>query len=320
MKDLISVIVPVYKVEQYLRSCLDSLVKQTYKNIEVILVDDGSPDNSGVICDEFAQLDNRFLVIHKENGGLSDARNEGIKHATGQFVVFVDSDDFVSDNFVEYLYNLINENDADIGICDLLHCFPNQKNVFEKESFKATYSAEEAICEMLYQKSFLVAACGKIFPREYFSDIQFPYGIVFEDSAIMYRLLDRAKKVVYGNAKLYGYMHREDSITTKAFSERDLDIIKICDEISMYMSSRNEKLQAAARSYQLAAAFRVYMNAPKTKEFEQSRSECEKLLGDNAKRVLKDKQIRRKMRIALLMFLYAKPLMPFVYKKVNRWK
>ena len=117
MAELISVIVPVYKVEKFLARCLDSIISQTYENMEIILVDDGSPDSCGSICDEYAQRDARFRVLHKENGGLSDARNCGVEIASGAYIAFIDSDDYIAPNYVEYLYRLLVDNDADISCC-----------------------------------------------------------------------------------------------------------------------------------------------------------------------------------------------------------
>ena len=317
MNELISIVVPVYNVEKYLSTCVESILKQTYSNIEVILVDDGSTDCSGKMCDHYMGQDERIKVIHKKNGGLSDARNKGIIQAEGKYITFIDSDDVVSSDYVEYLYNILEENDGDIAICDPVHCYPN---VFEQETFMRVYKAEDAIVEMLYQKSFLVAAWGKLYKKDYFEEIEFPEGMLFEDSAVMYKIFDKAKKIVYGNAKLYGYMHREGSITTKKFSKRDCDILTICQQLTEYMSNRSEKLQKAARSYQTAAAFRIYMNAPRNGMFDSEIQNSEQLLKINCKLVMQDSCIRKKMKMALLMYMFARPIMPIIYKKINRWK
>lgn len=261
--DLISIIVPVYNVQQFLPKCLDSILAQTYKNIEIIIVDDGAKDNSGKICDEYGIKYSNIQVIHKSNGGLSDARNKGIEFVNGKYIIFVDSDDIIAPQLVEYLYRLIKKNNAEIGICEVAHCYPNKKILFKNSKDEYVLNSEQAIEEMFYQKSFLVSAWAKIYPTEFFRDIKFPVGVLFEDSAIMYRLFDKADKVVYGTAKLYGYMHRENSITTKKFSINDCDILKICEQISAYMEERKENLKKAAKSYHMVAAFRIYMNAPK---------------------------------------------------------
>lgn len=320
MNDLISVIIPVYNVEKYLFACVDSVLRQTYRNIEIILVDDGSTDQSGLMCDELKMKDSRIRVLHKKNGGLSDARNYGLDKANGRYVVFVDSDDVVSNRLVEYLYSLIINNHCDIGICDPVHCYPGETIEFVDETQHHVFDANAAIAEMLYQKSFLVAAWGKIYRMEFFNQIRFPFGMLFEDSAIMYKVFEQAENIVYGDAKLYGYMHREGSITTMKFSKRDCDILKIASEISKYMEGRNDILTNAARAYHASAAFRIYMNAPRNGEFVEEISLCEAFLRDNLKALLHDGDIRKKLRLALLLFKYARPIMPVVYKRVNRWK
>lgn len=320
MEDLVSIVVPVYNVVQYLDACMDSVLNQSYHRIEVILVDDGSTDGSGQKCDYYAKIDSRVIVIHKENGGLSDARNRGIALAKGTYIMFVDSDDIVSLNIVSYLYGLCEKYSADISICDPVHCYSMEKISFEEEKQCKVFNAENAIIEMLYQKSFLVAAWGKLFRRAYFDDILFPYGMLFEDSAIMYKILKKANRIVYGDAKLYGYLHREGSITTNRFSKRDCDIIKICQQITEDMSNESTRLQAAARSYYTAAAFRIYLNAPRNGKFEEEIDESKQILNENCKIVINDFNIRKKLKLALLLYLYARPIMPIIYKRINRWK
>lgn len=320
MDDLISVIVPVYNVENYIHACLESILHQSYKNIEVILVDDGSTDNSGSICDNYGKKDERIKVIHKRNGGLSDARNTGILYANGKYIMFVDSDDVISIDIVKYLYRLIKNNSADIGVCDPVHYYSNGIISYEGESTQQIFNSEEAIVEMLYQKSFLVAAWGKIYRKEYFNDISFPCGMIFEDSAVMYKIFDKADKIVYGNAKLYGYRHRDGSITTRKFSKKDGDILDICDELVEYMNDRGEKLKKAAKAYQTTAALRVYLNAPRNNSFDEERERSSDILKKNYMSVFKDHEIRKKLKIALFMYKFTKFLMPVVYKRINRWK
>lgn len=320
MSELISIVVPVYNVENYLDICMKSILSQTYNNIEVILIDDGATDGSGKICDYYAEADKRVRVVHKKNGGLSDARNAGILRAEGDYIMFIDSDDAVSSDFAEYLYTLLKDSSADIAVCDPVHCYGDKEVFFERETSRKIFEPEDAIAEMLYQRSFLVAAWGKLYRRYLFNDILFPYGMFFEDSAVMYRIFDKATKIAYGNAKLYGYMHREGSITTNSFSKRDCDILIICNQIAEYLSDRGERLQKAARSYQTAAVLRIYMNAPRNGEFDDELKVCEDFLRENGNRVLHDKNIRKKMKMALLMYKLVRPMMPIVYKKIDRWK
>lgn len=319
MNDLISIIIPVYNVEHYLDACMASILEQTYHNIDIILVDDGATDNSGKMCDYYAETDERVKVIHKQNGGLSDARNKGIAQAKGDYIMFIDSDDVVSQNLVEYLYKMMKDNSADITICDPVHCYPDKKIVFEPETCMKIFDSEAAIVEMLYQKSFLVSAWGKLYRKEYFNDILFPYGMLFEDSAVMYKIFDKAKRIAYGNAKLYGYMHREGSITTTKFSKRDCDILTICDQLIGYMAHRSVKLQKAARSYYVTANLRVYLSASPTEEYEAEIRTSKKNVMENWLRVFLDKRIRNKLRVSLVLLMVGRKNLMYIHSKINRW-
>ncbi len=318
---LISVIIPVYNVEDYIIPCVNSVICQTYKNIEIILVDDGSKDRSGELCDELSLTDTRIQVIHKSNGGLSDARNVGIKEAKGEYVVFVDGDDVVSDHYIDYLFGLMNKGQADIAICDPVHCYGYDDIQFSDETCKTVFNADEAIVEMLYQKSFLFTAWGKIFPKIFFDDIEFPVGMLYEDVAVMHRLFDKSNKIIYGNAKLYAYIHRENSITTQKFTKKDLDILVICNQICSYFEeSRSKELQNAALAYQVNCALRIYLNAPRSNEYFVVIRECSDYIHKNFAIVIKDKNIRNKLKYALYLFIFARPLLMIVYNRIDRWK
>lgn len=192
MQDLISVIVPVYKVEKYLKRCVDSILAQTYPCLEVILVDDGSPDGCPAICDEYAREDRRVRVIHKENGGLSDARNAGIDAAKGKFLGFVDSDDYVHPRFYELLLQALKEEGADIAGCDVKKVCKTEK-IEEKEQQpiqRTVYSGREATAN-LYD--------AQMYKKELFEEIRFPKGKLHEDEFTSYKLLYQSESVVYIN-------------------------------------------------------------------------------------------------------------------------
>lgn len=318
--DLISVIVPVYNVAPYIEDCLKCILNQTYENIEIILVDDGSTDGSGDICDSFSKKDVRIRVCHQKNSGVSVARNTGVSIAKGEYIAFIDSDDCVAPNLLEYLYQLIKRHSVDIGICGHVHCFNRNEISFREESEQKIYDKEDAIVELLYQKSFLTSLWGKIFPRSYFEDIRFPEGMIFEDSAVVYKLFDKATKIAYGNAGIYAYIHREKSITTKIFSKSDCDILPICEDMEAYFANRSDALKKASMAYHGASAFRIYMNAPKGQGFDDQINNATTFLNQNCKILLKDKNIRRKMKVALLLYRYARPFMTIAYRMINRWK
>lgn len=315
---VISVIVPVYNVSKYLDRCMNSLVNQTYKNLEIILVDDGSTDNSGTLCDLWAEKDSRIQVIHRKNNGLSQARNTGLDAATGDYITFVDSDDVLSPQLCQVLYDALG-GDADISICDAEHIFEDKPYVFSISDDCETMNARQAILQLWYQKGFLPSAWGKLYRRHLFDGKQFTVGRIFEDIDIMHELFFDAKKIVYTHSRLYGYVHREGSITTKAFCPRDLDILLVVDKILHFASDKPELL-SAAKAYAVAAALRVYLNAPKTAEFQEGTDRAKALLAQYGRQVMKDPNIRKKNRCALILYFFCPAVMPLVYKSVNRWK
>ena len=212
MNDLISIIVPVYNIEKYLQKCIKSIINQTYKNIEIILVDDGSKDNSGKICDEFKQIDNRIKVIHKENGGLSDARNAGLKIAKGEYIGFVDSDDYIAQDMFETLYKLAKENNADISIVSFYEIYNGK--VIGVRDFKSLEEMDkiEAMKELLIDTKIQSYAWNKLFKKELFENIEFPTNKNFEDIATTLLLFEKANKVMLLEDPKYYYVRRDNSI------------------------------------------------------------------------------------------------------------
>lgn len=230
--DKISVIIPAYKVEKYIGRCLESVINQSYKNLEIIIIDDGSPDNTGKIIDEYARLDNRIKVVHKENGGVSIARNIGLSMTTGKYIAFADSDDVLDEKLYEKLYNLIIKYEADVSFCELFRIIEGDEiiapncEVIEKEA-----SIEEAIKMVLLNNDIGNYLSVKLFKKELFNEIKFPENRTYEDVSTIYKLLDKANKVAYTNEKLYCYLIGRDGAITSSFSEK-----KIKDSMIAYYS------------------------------------------------------------------------------------
>ncbi|MDR2623947.1 MAG: glycosyltransferase [Methanobrevibacter sp.] len=231
---VISIIVPVYNVEKYLKRCIDSILNQTFKDFELILVNDGSTDDSGKICDDYKEKDNRIKVIHKKNGGLSSARNAGIDVAQGGYYGFVDSDDYISYDMYECLYKLIYCNDADIAICSIYHCYSNgqgriKKNKSYSETNPKTYTfdKQEALKIVLQGKIFSMNVINRLYKRDLFKNIRFPEEIKFaEDVPFSFNIFKNVKKVVFYSSPKYFYMHRSLSLTTSNFNTDTKDVIK----------------------------------------------------------------------------------------------
>lgn len=213
-KDLISIVVPIYNVDKYLNKCIDSIINQTYKNIEIILVDDGSTDSSGKICDEYLKIDSRICVIHKKNGGLSDARNYGIEKAQGIYIGFIDSDDFINENMFELLYNNIIENNADISICGRYINYEDGREIIQhKNLIKFAMDKKEGLIKLNSFSYFDMSACDKLYKRELFDNIRFPFGKKCEDYYTMYKLFDKSDTIFYDSTPMYHYYQREGSIS-----------------------------------------------------------------------------------------------------------
>lgn len=246
----ISIIVPVYKAERYLEECIESIINQTYKNIEVILIDDGSPDNSGKICDEFSKKDNRIIVIHSENKGVSIARNTGLKKATGEYITFIDSDDYVSNNYIEFLYNLLAENDAEISIIGNDERY-NNTVIKINEKFKKALTAEETIGKILEEKYFTSVCWGKLYKKEVImkNQIQFDSNLkIGEDFKIMMQILENCNKVVIDTTQnLYHYRLNEDSVTQQEGREEDwIKEIELSKEIMKWIKNKYPRMEIKA--------------------------------------------------------------------------
>ena len=212
--ELISMIVPVYKVEKYLDRCLESLVNQSYPNLEIILVDDGSPDRCGEMCDDWAARDCRIRVIHKENGGLSDARNAGLAVATGEVIGFVDSDDWLDTDFVYHLYQALEKTGAGIAACDCRFVTEDETvaTVGQRTPPYRICTGEAAVADILSGVGFRATAWNKLYRRQYLEGEQYPVGRHHEDEFFTYRILAKAEKLVYVDLPLYCYVQRGGSI------------------------------------------------------------------------------------------------------------
>lgn len=223
---MITVIVPVYKVEKYLCRCVESIINQSYKDLEIILVDDGSPDHCGQICDDFEKKDSRIKVIHKKNGGLSDARNRGIDVARGEYISFVDSDDYLHDCFFEELMNDIMEQNVKIAISGIIQTKEELETDAPINSFKTnTYTSLEILHRIYGEpEEFLMTAWGKIYSKELFKTIRYPYGKIHEDEFVTYKLYFHAGQISINSNQMYYYFQRTDSIMHKEFSVKRLDM------------------------------------------------------------------------------------------------
>ena len=225
MRDLISVIIPVFRVEAYLRRCMDSVLTQTYENMEIILVDDGSDDDCPAICDAYARQDARVQVIHQKNAGLSGARNAGIERAKGRYLSFVDSDDYLAPDFLERLYIACVETDSDMSVCRWEYV-KGEPIVNRGSGETKTFTGRQMMANLyIPDGAYFVVAWNKLYKRELFETIRYPLGRIHEDEATTYRIYHQVKQAAYVDVSLYGYFVAPSSIT-RGFNPRRLDWVK----------------------------------------------------------------------------------------------
>ena len=236
---LVSIIVPVYNVEQYLHRCIDSIINQTYKRIELILVDDGSTDKSGIICDDYLSKDDRIKVIHQKNKGLSGARNTAIKVAHGDYLVFIDSDDWVEEDYIEIGLKDIEKYGAQISVTSLLQVYENNKCIPSTTAEKTVCMNKlEALSCYMFTEYLTPCVCGKIWQRDLWDDIWCPEGKLFEDQYTTYKLLEKAECIVFNPVPKYNYYKREGSIGHSSFTNRTYDLYIGVEEAYNYLKNK----------------------------------------------------------------------------------
>lgn len=264
MEEKISVIVPVYMVEDYIRACVDSILGQSYGNLEVILVDDGSTDGCGRICDDYGKMDERVRVIHKTNGGLSDARNAGIGAATAEYLVFVDSDDFIEKNMIAQLYEALMNTDSDIAICNLRYVDAKGKPIASRDMIREYRIADDVWTREDFWKCYCrggqipcTVAWNKLYRRKLFEGLRYPKGKIREDQFILAELITRCEKICCVGETMYFYRQREGSIMSDKYAVRQLDIVDaFLENTGVFLKNHNRRMA----EYSLIQAI-VYLEA-----------------------------------------------------------
>lgn len=258
MGELISIIVPVYNVDKYLEKCVDSIINQTYKNIEIILVNDGSTDGSGQVCDYLAKKDSRIAVYHKENGGVSSARNLGLDNAQGDYIGFIDSDDYIDPDMYESLYDDLKKYNVDISMCGLYHVYANKKDEQVDKVQNYIINSNDAINLVLDGKFSAVTPGNKLYKKSLFLGIRYDLNIsIAEDALMIIKLLEQCRLISINTEKKYYYYHRENSLTTSSFSQKTLDIITVYQRILKIIEENNPSIIDSAKRRVFWAYFYV---------------------------------------------------------------
>lgn len=317
MKPLISIIVPVYNVETYLAKCVDSILAQTYTNLEIFLVNDGSSDCCGKLCDEYAKEDKRIKVIHKKNGGLSDARNVAIEVTTGEFITFIDSDDYVTDDYIMTLYSLIEKYECKVSIA-LYNTFvegskPKVVNRVYREDCQTNIKAIE---EMFYQEKYDTASWAKLYHSSLFATgIRYPKGIVYEDLATTYLLIFQSDKVAFCNRRIYNYLLRRDSIEGSSFSSKKMDsALKVCELMESHLDILGKVMQAY-QCRMMSFFFHLLLKMPDGYE---QRNMLYKRIKAIRWSVLCNSRARKKARVASLLSYFGLGVVKGVFHLIDR--
>lgn len=319
---IISIIVPIYNVEKYLKRCIDSILNQTFKEFELILINDGSTDNCGKICDTYKSKDKRIRVIHQKNAGLSSARNVGLYLAKGKYIAFVDSDDYINKNMYEILYSNLIKTDSDISICNFEYIYDNiscriNQSIDNCEYF--TFNNIEALNKLYSENNIsIVVAWNKLYKKGLFENLRYTEGRIHEDEFIIHELLYKSKRIVYTNVKLYYYLKRQGSITQCDFNLKKLDAVYAFKErVEFFREKKLIELQFKAQQTYIYSFFSNYYKA-KIK-LDNCNEELIKLKNDynrNLIFVLRNPYFIWKQKVLFILF-FINPKFYEIYHKIK---
>ncbi len=315
MKDCISVIIPVYNVEKYLARCVDSVLMQTYTNLEVILVDDGSTDGSGKLCDEYKEKDARIKVIHKENGGLSDARNAGLDIAKGDYIAFIDSDDFVTRFYIENLYYGICKTGAEMAMSGFLSWYENDSIPIANQATDIDVerlSTIQAMEKVLYQDFVDVCAWAKIYRKTLFCGIRYPKGKLYEDVPTTWAVMKKCNHVAVVHTFDYVYYQRNDSIQRMKFNTKKFDAIRHWKDVKKDVEENYPDLKKACCCRYLSGVLNILFQIPLDEYVNEQRVlwiQIKKIRGT----VVLDRKARKKARLAAMISIFGKKVTQKVY-------
>lgn len=317
---MISVIVPVYNVEQYLHRCVNSLINQSYKDYEIILVNDGSTDNSGNICDDYAKNYSNIRVIHKKNGGLSSARNTGTDNSNGEYITFIDSDDLVSNTYLETLFELLNKYNADISCCDFSFFYDESAISDEHNNiFDECIDGEIALEEMLYGKMHGSSACAILMKRHIAENFKFPIGKFHEDDFVTFSFYAEAQKVAVTSKKMYYYFQRAGSIMHRPFGQSALDQLEAADYIVEKCKNLNINIQKASiakKYYNYRDVFFTYQDLKNNSS--ETYKKVISALNQLKYYIIKDKNVSKRIRLSAFLFiLFGANITLFLHNKFN---
>lgn len=317
---MLSILVPVYNVEKNLEGCLDSILAQTYTDYEIILVNDGSTDSSGAICEAYAAQYPAIRVLHQENGGVARARNTLLAAARGEYITFVDSDDALEPRCLEILLRDLQETGSDISICSWSEVSEDgvrmELNYDRKEDGFAVWTADQAVSRLLYQQGIDTNLWGKVYRREVLEDVVFPEGRTYEDLAVAYRIFLKAKRICYRPEALYLYTINTIGISQSKFTPRRMDLIDNMEDVYRDIRKWLPQYLPAARSRLLRAYIHVYLQIPNREEYRGYKIRTQRGIRSHCCAVAWDPNSKRGTRMAALIAC----VHPVILRWLRRWK
>ena len=316
--NLISVIVPVYNVEAYIAKCLNSLLSQSYSEYEIITVDDGSTDSSGAICDDYSQKFERVVSLHKKNGGLSDARNYGLEHAKGGFIMFVDSDDYVDSDCLEYLYSLLKKYKTRLSMCQLRVVLENGRTIDHGVEGDELLTGKKCLERMLYHDMVDTTACAKLYDVSLFDDVRYPQGKQFEDIGTTYKFFLKCNDVAMGYASKYNYIFRSSSIVNCDFNPKKFDLLDMTDNMGAEVLKEYPDLSKAVMRRRVYSRFSTLNQMLCTDQFPDKKKELIRFINTNGALVIKDQLVPKRDKLAIILLRMSFGLYRFVWLLVGK--
>lgn len=312
----ISVIVPAYNVEKYIEKSIGCLLRQTFEDFEIILVNDGSTDSTGLLCDKLAKQDKRIKVYHKENGGVSDARNYALDRMTGEYMTFVDSDDLVTDDYLEYLFGLITEYDnAEIAMTrgKLI----SEKDIPQEipETYRCVLNTEEAVRRMMIRQEYGHANWAKMYKSSLWKSVRFPIDVIYDDYYMTYRVFAKSSKVACGNACKYFYVQRNSSLIHAPCTPKTLSSLDVADNVTDFLIKTWPKNKAEAIDLQIASYLKKMRAILNTgfNSYPEYQERIIKKVRENAWFLLKSSRVPYRDKVKILSLLLGKRIFLTIY-------
>lgn len=313
MNPKISVVLPIYNVKEYLEKCVKTVCNQTYTNLEIILVDDGSTDGCAEICDELQKTDARIKVIHKVNGGLSDARNVGTMQATGEYISYIDSDDYVKPTYIEYLYKLIKKYGCKMSLCTHIISHENGNNDEIGDGTDELLSAEKCLERMLYHDVIDTSAWAKLYHIDLAKKFLYPKGKLFEDIGNTYRFFIESGKIACGYEPQYYYMIRSNSIVTGSFNMRKLDLLEMTDQMAEDVVRVYPSLKDAVLRRRVYARFSTLNQMKNTKDHVEVRNDLIHFIKAHKAEVMRNPKAPKRDKFAIILLDMGYPFYKFCW-------